>query len=133
MPIHTETVCLVVGPVPFIDVAVHVDKPPLAMRFVFLPVADVLGSIAPFLRAVAIAEASLPLTSVLGARGKCVRGALFALGVRVVNASVGNGFSCLVEGKVFGAALLPSSEQPDQLSGSVCAPPSLDFDDVVDV
>lgn len=99
--VHAESVGFVIGPVPFVDVAVHVDKASLAMRFVLLPVADVLGSIAPLLRAVAIAETTFPLASVFRARGKSVSRSLLALGVRIVNAGVGNGLPRLVESEIF--------------------------------
>ena len=61
MLVDTTAICLVIGPVAVIDVAIHVDKSSLAMSSVLTPLTAVLGPIVPSLLAKAITEAALPL------------------------------------------------------------------------
>jgi hypothetical protein len=46
---------------------------------------------------------------------------------------VRDGFTRFVHREVLGTALLTSAQKSDKLSGTVCAPPSLEFDYVVNV
>lgn len=66
--VRAPPVRLIVEPFAFVDVAVRVDQPALAVRLVVLPVPDVFAAVAPDLGAAAVAVTGfVPLALVDGA------------------------------------------------------------------
>ena len=64
MLVGAITVCLVVGPLSFVDISVCMHKSSLAECLVVPPISHVLGSVCPLLSAVSVSKVALPLARV---------------------------------------------------------------------
>ena len=60
MVISTETRCLIVLPLPFVDVPIHVNELALSVCLVVCPLSFISGTIWPYLNALAFSNLSSP-------------------------------------------------------------------------
>jgi hypothetical protein len=83
MHVNTESVGLVVSPLPIVDISVDVHELSLAVSMVLSPLARVLGTVRPMLLTLAVTETSLPLTVVDSTTLETVRWAILTTLVRI--------------------------------------------------
>jgi hypothetical protein len=83
MHVNTESVGLVIGPLPIVDISIDVHELSLTVGMVLSPLSRVLSTVRPMLLTLAVTETSLPLTVVDSTALETIRWALLTTLVRI--------------------------------------------------
>jgi hypothetical protein len=121
MNVRTVAIGLIIYPVAFVNITIHMNKLAMTMGSVVLPLTFVPGPIWPDLDTDAISETSDPLASVCGASFECVGRPLFTLRIGVI-ALLGDCFFGFIHRKVLAVCSLGMFDEVYQLPGTVSSP-----------
>ena len=128
MLVDASAIGFVIGPVPVIDVAVHMNESAFPVRSIFSPFTAILRTIRPGLFTESISESTLPLACVHSTSLESVGWSLFALLVWVVDVLC-HSFTGLFLSEILAAPHLFGFQERDKLSSPVSSVPSLEFND----
>jgi len=70
--VGSPSICLVICPVPVINISINVDETAFTVGTVLTPLTAVFSTIVPSLFSETVTESSLPLTCVSGTRLECI-------------------------------------------------------------
>lgn len=131
MHVDTESVGLIISPLPIVDITVNMCELPLSVCVIFPPLSSVLGTVRPVLITLAVAEPSFPLTVINSVAFKGVGWSHLAALIRIERLLRGNSLLALLIGEVLATAHVFASQEADVLPCLVASEGCLDLNDAL--